>query len=219
MQLMERVVLTKTGKGIRQGGNLSPLLLNLYLHHLLDRRWQRQHSDMALLRWADDLLVLCRTQEQAQQAYNDLKRQLLPIGMTLKGKAELAIHNLGVGDSAIWLGYRLSRDGGGLKATMTENAWQSLVLARNAGSQAWRVSVSPWLYAVALRVGQSDSGEVLRKIRTAPRNGAAPSPPQTTGGQQQGPGCLGSPFVTVYLSNPSPRLSLFWTACPDEVGS
>jgi hypothetical protein len=126
MQLMERVVLTKTGKGIRQGGNLSPLLLNLYLHHLLDRRWQRQHPDMALLRWADDLLVLCRTQEQAQQAYNDLQRLLLPIGMTLKGTAEQAIHNLGNGNPAIWLGYQLLRDGGGLKVSLTEDAWQSL---------------------------------------------------------------------------------------------
>jgi RNA-directed DNA polymerase len=126
MQLMERVVLTKTGEGIRQGGNLSPLLLNLYLHHLLDKRWQRQHPDMFLLRWADDLLILCRTQEQAQQAYQDLTQLLLPIGMTLKGTAEQAIHNLGNGDPAIWLGYRLLRDGGGLKVGLTEDAWQSL---------------------------------------------------------------------------------------------
>src|SRR5262249_18354854 len=35
-----------------------------------------------------------------------------------------------------------------------EDAFQAtfLVLARNAGSRAWRVSVGPWLYAVALRV-------------------------------------------------------------------
>ena len=46
--------------------------------------------------------------------------------MTLKGKAELAIHNLGNGDPAIWLGYRLLRDGGGLKVGLTEDAWQSL---------------------------------------------------------------------------------------------
>jgi hypothetical protein len=52
---------------------------------------------MALLRWADDLLILCRTQEQAQQAYQDLTQLLPPIGMTLKGKAEQAIHNLGNG--------------------------------------------------------------------------------------------------------------------------
>jgi hypothetical protein len=46
--------------------------------------------------------------------------------MTLKGKAKQAIHNLGSGDPTIWLGYRLLREGGGLKANLTEDAWQSL---------------------------------------------------------------------------------------------
>jgi hypothetical protein len=46
--------------------------------------------------------------------------------MRLKGTAEQTIHNLGSGDPAIWLGYRLLRDGDGLKANLTEEAWQSL---------------------------------------------------------------------------------------------
>jgi hypothetical protein len=62
----------------------------------------------------------------AQQACQDLKRLLLLIGMTLKGSAEQAINKLGSGDSAIWLGYRLLREGSGLKVTTTEKAWQTL---------------------------------------------------------------------------------------------
>ncbi len=68
LRLIERVVLTTTGKGIRQGGNLSPLLLNVYLHHFLDKKWRRLHPDATLIRWADDLLVLCREQEPTSSA-------------------------------------------------------------------------------------------------------------------------------------------------------
>lgn len=50
-------------KGTPQGGVISPLLSNLYLH-LLDRTWERQQLEKKLgahiVRYADDLLVLCR---------------------------------------------------------------------------------------------------------------------------------------------------------------
>ena len=46
----------------READPLSPLLLNLYLHHLLDVRWRTLHPDSPLLRYADDLLLLCRMQ-------------------------------------------------------------------------------------------------------------------------------------------------------------
>ena len=50
VRLIEHVVLTDTGRGLRQGGCLSPLLLNLYLDHHLDRRWRMRHPDLSLLR-------------------------------------------------------------------------------------------------------------------------------------------------------------------------
>src|SRR5215472_6892747 len=108
LHLLERVVLTKTKRGLRQGGNLSPLLLNVYLDHFLDKKWLRQHPDIPLLRWADDLLVLCRNLEEGQQAYQDLQRLLSPTGMTFKGTPEQAIHDLRDSGYADWLGYRLS---------------------------------------------------------------------------------------------------------------
>jgi RNA-directed DNA polymerase len=50
-------------KGTPQGGVISPLLANCYLH-LLDRLWQRRHLkdnlQAHLVRYADDFVVLCR---------------------------------------------------------------------------------------------------------------------------------------------------------------
>jgi len=50
-------------KGTPQGGVISPLLANLYLH-ILDRIWERQHLQQRLgariVRYADDIVILCR---------------------------------------------------------------------------------------------------------------------------------------------------------------
>ena len=50
-------------KGTPQGGVISPLLANLYLH-LLDRIWERHNLEVRLgariVRYADDLVILCR---------------------------------------------------------------------------------------------------------------------------------------------------------------
>ena len=54
-------------KGTPQGGVISPLLSNLYLH-LLDRIWERQHVEerlgARLVRYADDFVVLCKDGSQ-----------------------------------------------------------------------------------------------------------------------------------------------------------
>lgn len=58
-------------KGTPQGGVISPLLANLYLH-LLDRVWERQdlgnRLGARLVRYADDLVILCRGEVSAPMA-------------------------------------------------------------------------------------------------------------------------------------------------------
>jgi hypothetical protein len=126
MRLLGRLVETEGGIGIRQGGPLSPLLLNVYLNHFLDRRWNKLFAGVPLLRWADDVLVLTRTKQEALQAYQGLKRLLLPAGMRLKGTPEQAVHDLQGGAEVIWLGYRLCRNKGGLEVSLTERSWKRL---------------------------------------------------------------------------------------------
>ena len=68
-------------EGTPQGGVISPLLANLYLNPL---DWLMSEAGFAMVRYADDFLVLCRNAEQAQQA---LER----IGAWVEG-AELKLH-------------------------------------------------------------------------------------------------------------------------------
>jgi hypothetical protein len=126
MRLLGRLVETDSGTGIRQGGPLSPMLLNHYLGHLLDKKWRRLFPDVPLLRWADDLLVLCRDRQEALTAYQGLQQLLRPTGLGLKGVLERATHDLKGGESIIWLGYRLRKGGCGLEVTLTERSWKRL---------------------------------------------------------------------------------------------
>jgi RNA-directed DNA polymerase len=57
--VMEDGSLQRSVAGTPQGGVLSPLLANVYLHRL-DRAWQA-HEHGVLVRYADDALVLCAT--------------------------------------------------------------------------------------------------------------------------------------------------------------
>jgi len=57
--LMER------GKGTPQGGVISPVLANLFLHYVLDTWMKRNHPELPFCRYADDGIVHCRTESEA----------------------------------------------------------------------------------------------------------------------------------------------------------
>lgn len=71
-------------KGTPQGGVISPLLSNLYLH-LLDRNWESQgmaeRHQARLVRYADDFVVLCRKQTEAPMRM--IRRLMGKMGLSL----------------------------------------------------------------------------------------------------------------------------------------
>jgi RNA-directed DNA polymerase len=58
---------TERGKGTPQGGVASPLLANLFLHYAFDRWMQRTYPHLPFERYADDAIVHCRTETEAQE--------------------------------------------------------------------------------------------------------------------------------------------------------
>ena len=66
--VMEEGRYSETVSGTPQGGVISPLLSNIYLH-FLDNVWQRQCAGVGMLvRYADDFVVLCRSREAVVEA-------------------------------------------------------------------------------------------------------------------------------------------------------
>jgi RNA-directed DNA polymerase len=67
--------------GTPQGGVISPVMCNVYLHRL-DRAWDE--ADGVLVRYADDLVVMCRSRSQAEQALERLTALLAGLGLEPK---------------------------------------------------------------------------------------------------------------------------------------
>ncbi len=73
--------LQRTVAGTPQGGVISPLLANIYLH-AFDRELQRGDVGV-LVRYADDFVIMCRTPGQAQAALEHARTILASMGLEL----------------------------------------------------------------------------------------------------------------------------------------
>jgi RNA-directed DNA polymerase len=69
-----------TGRGTPQGGVISPLLANLYLHPL---DHQMAAAGWEMVRYADDFVILCRSEAEAQQALVEVRQWVSEVGLTL----------------------------------------------------------------------------------------------------------------------------------------
>jgi group II intron reverse transcriptase/maturase len=89
--------------GTPQGGVISPCLCNVYLHRL-DRQWAtRGHG--VLVRFADDLLAMCRTREEAEAALAALRLILAELGLELKEAKTRIVHLEEGGEGVDFLGF------------------------------------------------------------------------------------------------------------------
>jgi hypothetical protein len=126
LRLMERLLDTGAKCGVRQGGPLSPLLLNIFLHHFLDEPWQKDYADVPMIRVADDLLLICRTKKEAGEARAALESLLSPANMPLKGTAKGSVSDLRKGSFVKWLGFKISKGDQALKVRIAAKAWERL---------------------------------------------------------------------------------------------
>lgn len=79
--VLDQGVVSETVAGTPQGGVISPLLANIYLH-AFDRAWAERGTG-ELVRYADDFVVLCRSASHAREAERRAKVLLDDLGLTL----------------------------------------------------------------------------------------------------------------------------------------
>jgi len=86
--VMEEGKLIHTDTGTPQGGNLSPMLANVYLHYVLDiwfeRRIKRHLRGYAqMIRFADDFVICFQSETEARTFYGQLQERVEKFGMKL----------------------------------------------------------------------------------------------------------------------------------------
>ena len=77
-------------RGIPQGGVISPLLMNLFMHYTFDAWMARDHIGLPFARYADDAVVHCRTRDEAEALFNDIAHRLSACGLQIHpGKSRI----------------------------------------------------------------------------------------------------------------------------------
>jgi len=90
--VLEGGVTTDSGAGTRQGSPVSPLLANIALH-TLDVAWREQGQRFGvLIRYADDIAVLCPTAQRANQARELMVTVLAPLGLHVHPDKTSIVH-------------------------------------------------------------------------------------------------------------------------------
>jgi group II intron reverse transcriptase/maturase len=151
--VMERRLFKDTRLGTPQGGIVSPLLANVYLHELDEhmerfnlphherekRRWQDKLANFGYARYADDFVILCNgTKEQAlemRQGVHDFLRDSLRL--TLSMEKTKVVH---LNDGFDFLGFHLRRSMGH-KGMVTKVLISEKVIKRHR--ETIRIATSP----------------------------------------------------------------------------
>lgn len=86
---MEDMKYHETNKGTPQGGLISPILANVYLHYVLDLFVDkyvkpRLKGEVYLVRYADDFLIMFQYENEAKQVYKLLVERLAKFGLEME---------------------------------------------------------------------------------------------------------------------------------------
>lgn len=80
----------RDGKGTPQGGVISPLLANLYLHYAFDKWLNKVHPSLKFVRYADDIIVHCKTKEQSEEVLKSISERMIACSLQLhEGKTKI----------------------------------------------------------------------------------------------------------------------------------
>lgn len=86
---MENMKYYETDKGTPQGGLISPILANVYLHYVLDLFFEKNikpklKGEAYLVRYADDFIIMFQYENEAKQVYQLLIKRLAKFGLEME---------------------------------------------------------------------------------------------------------------------------------------
>ena len=79
-------------KGTPQGGVISPLLMNLFMHYAFDKWMERTHPQCPFARYADDAVVHCRNQAEAEELLKHISGRLEDCFLTMHPDKSMVVY-------------------------------------------------------------------------------------------------------------------------------
>lgn len=83
IQTIEGKEQSREGKGTPQGGVISPLLANVFLHVALDKWLEKHYGEVSFVRYADDMIIHCHTREEAEAILKAIEKRLEEVKLRL----------------------------------------------------------------------------------------------------------------------------------------
>ncbi|MQG89030.1 MAG: hypothetical protein FI699_09250 [SAR202 cluster bacterium] len=107
---LTKVYTHRADRGIITGSPLSPLLLNVYLYHVIDKPFAACHPSVPLIRYVDDLMLPCKSEEQAESCCKTLTSLFDSAGLRFKqgGCESVDLRE----DPCPWLGFEANVEQG-----------------------------------------------------------------------------------------------------------
>jgi group II intron reverse transcriptase/maturase len=134
--VMEDGTVYRTPEGTPQGGVISPLLANIYLH-VLDKRWTLECSELGMLvRYADDFVVMCDSASACEEAERRIAEILSSLGLELHPEKTRRVDLTWGQDGFTFLGCYLRRRLSG--RLLEKYGWRRYYLQRWPGKRAMK---------------------------------------------------------------------------------
>lgn len=73
----------RKGKGTPQGGVISPLLANIFMHYALDKWLELNYPQIKFVRYADDIVIHCSSKEEAELILKMIRQRLQQVKLRL----------------------------------------------------------------------------------------------------------------------------------------
>ncbi len=105
--VMEGMESWEPEEGTPQGGVISPLLANIYLNPL---DWLMAQNGLEMVRYADDMVVICREGEQARRALESVREWMEKARLNLHPEKTRVVELRQPGSHFDFLGYRFWRN-------------------------------------------------------------------------------------------------------------
>lgn len=108
--IMSEAIEHKSEAGSPQGGVISPLLANIYLNPL---DWMMSQQEVKIVRYADDIVILCKSEQASQHAHQQVQEWMDEAGLTLHPEKTHRVDMGQSGNCFEFLGYRFKRSSKG----------------------------------------------------------------------------------------------------------
>ena len=212
-------------RGTPQGGVVSPLLANLFLHYALDTWMRREMRSVRFCRYADDGVIHCKSEAQAQLVLRKLEERLRECGLELHPEKTRIVYCQDINRTAQYPTVQFTFLGYTFRPRKAVDKYGrvyvnfSPAVSRDA-MKAMRQTVRGWHLQLKCDKELSDLsnmfGPVLRGWANYYGRFYRVGDEATVAARQRLPGAMAAAKVQAPCSRGHPRIAGAWTTCRER---